>query len=270
MFGECVSSTVLISVSIGSIFTVLLIGNVLCIAAVRCQKVEPEEHRALRRAIDVLRRRLGIRARNRFLVGAERPPLYLRASRMRTLPLEAMEAAGRLALRQEYHVGHFDLFWLIVRQDVGSSQTINWTSTTKKLSPDDSPRYKALRQWLLEIGESLITPDLNDADVRKMNRVRSKRGDLKSGHKETQGLRFRYFLQYVSRAQAWRENDGELFVRLQLVAEKYMEKLAGLCDARFTELSVSPRGMDLLHFMPSSSSLCVFSCCCRHICITCG
>ena len=261
VLGGCASAAVLIPAILFPTVAALLLCNAAVLARVRRGQEESEDRRLLRLAVAALRARLGITARDGFVVGAERPPLRLRADRVQAVPVEA---AGRLALRLDYDVGHFDLFCLAVTRV--AAQTNFWTSSwaaTKRLQEVRSPQHTALRCWLLEVGENLIEPNLDEGE----GGVRGALTSVAEGQKRSlkalaglqgpseamarlresdQGLRFDYFVRFVGRAQAWREDEGELFVQLQLVAAKCLRRVAGLCDARLRALAAAPGGEELL------------------------
>jgi hypothetical protein len=257
VLGSCVPGAVLFPAVICPVLALLIIGNAITVALMRRHGEEREDERLLRRAVAALRAQLGVTARDGFLVGSERPPFRLQQVEMRALPREGVEAAGRLALRLEYDVGHLDVFCLAIAGD-GAGRAAR---SLRDVRQERSPQHVALRAWLLNVAEILIAPDIDSDSVGEppCSGV-STTWQVGSGERVGEAgpwagavareLRFDYFVRLLARAQAWREDGGQLFGQLQAAAAGGMRRVATLCDARFADLLAAPRGDELLHLVP--------------------
>ena len=199
---------------VGSLVVVLL--TVLVLHRILHNKESLEEDRALKLQVLNIRMKFGLMPKDGFYLVSERPPFFIKNRMVVYLRQSHLEAAGRLALFRDFDIIHFDAFCLslYVDQDAGSDN-----------------RYKALCQWLLELSEALISPEVVPPNPDSVY--------------TTVNERFRFFVQKVGKARIWIDDEG-LFKELKIKAQFLMDRIASQCHLRYTELLAEPRGQELV------------------------
>jgi hypothetical protein len=179
-------------------------------------KADNGEDPALKKAIAGIRQRLALTPSDGFRLPSERRPFWSKGQDVLLLRQSHLDAAGRLALFRDFDLLHFDAFCLslYVDLDAGSNR-----------------RYQALGDWLLDLAEALIDPE-----------VRPQQGPADC---TTVDGRFRYFVHKVGRARIWADDDV-LFQSLKAKAQLLMDSIASECDLRFKALCGEPGGGELV------------------------
>ena len=132
----------------GLVVIVLLLVAILA-RSITHKPVMDEEAQQEAARIQALRQRLGITPADGFVLGAERVPM-LRARGLVVVQIRRshVEAAARLGAGQEFDIDQFDALCVLLRQQSGSSEP--------------NRQYAALCEWLLEVSEGLIRPDIEE------------------------------------------------------------------------------------------------------------
>ena len=196
----------------------LILFLLLVVVYIRLSKNNniPAEDLALKRKTTEIRQRLSLMPKDGFFLNSERRPFWSRQRNVSSLRSSHLEAAGRVALFRDYDKIHFDAFCLSLYEEQDA--------VSKK-------RYQAFCQWLLELSENLINPDLFPPEQDY-------------GYTTVQ-LRFRFFVQKLGKARIWIDDEG-LFQGLKAKASLLMDKIATECDLRCLEIFKEPRGQELV------------------------
>eukprot|EP00291_Cryptomonas_curvata_P027473 CAMPEP_0172208936 /NCGR_PEP_ID=MMETSP1050-20130122/34795_1 /TAXON_ID=233186 /ORGANISM="Cryptomonas curvata, Strain CCAP979/52" /LENGTH=560 /DNA_ID=CAMNT_0012888675 /DNA_START=1 /DNA_END=1683 /DNA_ORIENTATION=- len=98
---------------------------------------------------------LGITRQHGFVLGSERAPIWRRREDITFMQMSFMEAAGRLALFQDFDVTLFDNFCVCVK----SSSRTEWR--------ESRVHYDRLCEWLLEISKECLSPKESCVSIQK-------------------------------------------------------------------------------------------------------
>ena len=212
---------VIVLAVVGSLLVLLL--AVLVAFRLLQGKDESKEEATLRKKILDIRQTFRLMPRDGFLLSTERRPIWDRWREVIVLRLSHVEAAARMALFQDFDVMQFNAFCLSLE---GESD-----ATSKE-------RYSILCNWLLELSEKLIYPDITlpDSDP-KMNFSQSPGG-------MSAAERFRFFTRKVVKVRIWLD-DEKLFHNLKRKAVDMMEKISKLCEGRYLEMGKEPGWQEL-------------------------
>jgi hypothetical protein len=195
----------------------------------------------LQTMVTEMRKKLRITLKDGYAVGSEGYSL-LQRRQLIFLSRAQVEAAGNLALMQEFDVNQFDMFCLSIRHS-GSCES-------------SMERNELLRKWLLECSHLLLRPDFPDQD----SNIESSFHGFKMILTQSPSKRFQYFERRLIKARIWLE-DRELFSNLKIISQGFMDELSILCQLRYEALCHEPMGKELamLH-LPRLSSI-------RYFCI---
>ena len=136
-----------------------------------------------------------------------------------------IEAAAKIELHQDFDVLHFDALCNCLEFEGKPAARLNIMAEVA------SPQYDALCNWLLAVCKDLIDP--------------SYEVPCRDGRTQTSRERFAFVLK-VCKAQIWKSRDGMLFQRLKDTAQRFMDIIAGDCDARYDGILCEPGGSDLI------------------------
>ena len=183
-------------------------------------KVMVIEDSALTLKIRSIRQRLMLMPQDGFFLSTESRPYWNRNKQLFTLRQSQLEAAGRVALFRNFDVIHLDAFCLSLYLEQDSASQM---------------RYKELCQWLLELAEQLINPEILVPQ------------DFDPGHLgcTTVKERFEYFVKKLGKARIWID-DEVLFSSLKDKAQLLMDQIASKCNLRYQALCSEHRGKDLV------------------------
>jgi hypothetical protein len=236
--GRCVS-LILVAVSSAAALT-FIFGIMFCI-----RKAFRSEEDHTRRMVEDLRAKLDLSHSYGFILSSDVYPFWRNQKFLVFIQRSYLEAAARLSL---------------FRDDC-DVKLLNGLCVCLLERPH---HYGLFCEWLLAICSNLLDPSAKtklqasgasenetrlSGQGRRFRNVHHKYGDRRiqcsiDSNALNQHMRFQYFVEKVSKVQAMK--DSLVFEKLQLLTQIIMDKLAGLCDGRFEELSHEPSGPELL------------------------
>jgi hypothetical protein len=137
----------------------LLLGALALVLAYMYFTRSEEADQALMAKMIELRVMLGITRQHGFVLGSERAPLWRRREDITFMQRSFMEAAGRLALFQDFDVTLFDNFCVCVK----SSSRRGWK--------ENRVQYGRLCEWLLEISKECLLPNELSVPIEKPKKL---------------------------------------------------------------------------------------------------
>ena len=226
------SETILIGCLVGITVFFLCAGGCVFLTIDRGGLSEYE--RCLLREMTLLRAKLRITRRDGFILSSERIWWW---ERMRSLGWTViqrnyLEAAAHLAMLQDFDVQQFDAFCLCLEYD--SLDTLG--------TQGSRTAYEALCEWILDICNVLIQPDLRGYEGTLPLIAKHDSCPLPADQ------RFPYFKKKICRARIWSDNQNALFLKLKATAKDHMNTVAALCNERFRVLEGDSQGQSLIAY----------------------
>jgi hypothetical protein len=132
----------------------LLLGVLALVLAYMYFTRSEEADQALMAKMIELRRMLGITRQHGFVLSSERIPLWRRREDITFMQKSFMEAAGRLALFQDFDVTLFDNFCVCVK-------------SSSRMGRESREHYDRLCEWLLEISKECLSPNELSVSIQK-------------------------------------------------------------------------------------------------------
>ncbi len=124
----------------------LLLGALVLFLVYMYVSRSEQADQALTAKMIELRVKLGITRQHGFVLGSERAPIWRRREDITFMQMSFMEAAGRLALFQDFDVNLFDNFCVCVK------------SSSRLKSKESRLHYDSLCEWLLEVSKECLLP----------------------------------------------------------------------------------------------------------------
>ena len=217
------NSTLILALSL--VIGLMFILGMAMMYSVMNSKSEHLETRILRLKIAEIRSRLKIERRDGYILQNEYVPLFADMQSIVFINRSYIEAAAKIELHQDFDVLHFDALCNCLEFEGKPAARLNIMAEVA------SPQYDALCNWLLAVCKDLIDP--------------SYEVPCRDGRTQTSRERFAFVLK-VCKAQIWKSRDGMLFQRLKDTAQRFMDIIAGDCDARYDGILCEPGGSDLI------------------------
>jgi hypothetical protein len=209
-----------------------------------CMTKVADEERKLSLEMGALRQLLHLTKTDGFFLSSERVPFW-RSKPVVVVSRNQLEAAARLRMFLEFEVEQLNSLSLLVR---GSMMDVTL--------PDEmeTPQYKAIKAWILEVACSLVRPDGIMPDSEDITAAEGGSRNRQPDLKQSMRWRFEYFVKYVARASVWSDCGGTLFTKLQAQVSKYLDAIAEMCTTRFLQLTSEKRGADLISYYAADFS----------------
>ena len=201
--------------------------------------------------ISEIRQELGITLKDGYRLHHESIPVWMRICRglqqqsFVELQRRHLEAAALLSLEQDFSVGSFDEFCILLKVEMSIREPEYEDAV-------HSP-YDSLKCWLLELSKNIISVGNSEQLFTALNKSKSNlegQSQLLRDFETSAKLKFKFFADQVSKARIWNDEDKELFRQLQRFAKDEMDYIATMCDTRYAQLSLENAGQELLAYNP--------------------
>jgi hypothetical protein len=187
---------------------------------------------AFQRRVAEMRSKLLIEKKHGFILQNEKNLFFTNAKNIVFLNQIYVEAAARINMHEDFDLRSFDALCHCL--DFKAQIPISEHAAVR--SKVTSLQYEALCTWLLQVSKDLIDPDYDTSGVKDPGCSASK---PKSSRE-----RFAYY-QKLCKAEIWKQNNNELFMKLKGIAHFFMERISHECEARFEKICSDSQGTRL-------------------------
>ena len=232
--GSSLPVGLIVGLSVAGFVMLFMVFGLALYNALR-DKSSPEE-RQLRQMVLALRKHLGIRLENGFVIGSESIPFCFRSREFVHVQKGQIEAAARALLFQDFDLKQFDGFSLCLEgEQLVKQQAPQSVSESPHMDNhiEDIDPYQKLCHLVLQLAIVLIRPDVCEGDSKdsiidlpdvndSLCKLpwQTRDQQLSSGF-QTCPLpverRFRYFMHSLRKVRIWQDDENALFRRLQAI-----------------------------------------------------